>query len=229
MKENKVFICLLGVVFLILGICLFLSFYKGNNDIKKSDAIIIKELYESKNDEDGYVKVSLGEDNPFVQKSEEEIVKILKEKTGIIVFATHESNASRSVISLLSDVAHELKYGSISYLDVKDVRDEYSLDNLHNTILDKDGTKGYKHILEVLDEELMPYIIENSDGTKVNVGESRIYMPTIVAVYNGKIQSVHTITTNEDKIIDEKEKDNLKGIFKTMIESVTDELCDDAC
>lgn len=229
MKENKLFIGILLIVLVVLGVCVSFSFFNKEEKEDKTDAVLIKEEYESLNDKEGLVNVLLDEDNPFVYKSEDDVIKILREKSGIVLFASYKSNASRSIIRVLSDVAKEYKFGSISYLDIFDIRDSYSLDKVHKPIMDKDGTHNYFELLKILDEELVPYVLENSDGTKVNVGEKRIYLPTIVAVYNGSIQDVYSVSMDEDKIIKEDEIDKIKEIFGAMIKSITDETCDDAC
>lgn len=228
MKENKLFIGLLGVVFIVLVGCVFFSF-NDKREVKKKDAVLIKEEYEALNGNEDYVSVSLDDDNPYVYRSYEDIIKMIEEKSGIILFASAKSNSSRSVISLISEIAHELKFENVAYLDIMEDRDEYTLDKINKPIESKEGTKDYKKLLDVLDKELVSYVLEGSDGKKVNVGEKRIYMPTLVAVYNGEIQSVYSVSLNEDEEIDKDSLKKLKDVYVAMFKSVTEDICDDAC
>ena len=228
MKKKKMFMVILGFVGLVLMLCLLLPLFKKGEEVE-NEVLSIKEAYESLNGKDGYIDVIVNEDNPYVIKDEDSVIKVLSEKSGIVLFASHKSNLSRSIINVLSESAVELNYDAISYFDVSNIRDELALDGNHNVIMKKDGTKSYKKMVSILGEKLTPYVLENTDGTKVNTGEKRIYLGTVVAVYNGEIVDVHSISMDEGEVLSESKKNSLKEIYKTMIESVTSEVCNDAC
>jgi len=127
-KDNIVLISLLGIITIIAVVCGYFTFKNQEKEIKK-DAIKIKEEYASLNDvtneknKKKYPEVILEDSNPFVYKTEEEIVEILKNGTGIIYFGFKSCPWCRSMIKELETVAKKENIGEIYYLDIENIRD----------------------------------------------------------------------------------------------------------
>lgn len=231
MKKDKILLVGLLVLLLILGgVMTFFAFQQEEKEMEKTDAIKIKEEYAKLNgqtnekNQEAYPIVELNEKNPFVIATEEKIIDILENSSGIIYFGFAECPWCRSLLPSLEKVALEEKISNVYYLDVKSIRDVMELDDSNKPIVKEEGSKGYYKILELLEEHLEDYTLYTKDNKEVKTGEKRIFAPTVVAVSNGKVKKIHVGTVKTHKSgyekLTSKETEELEKILKELIESI---------
>lgn len=227
MKKN----ILLIVTVILASIALILSLYTFKDKVIK-DNIKFKNEYESLNgklnsNDKEYVKVELDADNPYVYATYDEVMDILKNKTGVIYFGFPECPWCRNMVPVLADAAKELGIKNIYYFNALDMRDIKSLDDNGNIVTEKEGTKEYYELIETLGDSIGSYEGLNDDSIK------RLYFPTVVFVKDGKILNAHigTLDSQEDPyvVLNKNQKNELKNIYIDNINKVYDILCDEAC
>lgn len=227
MKKN----ILLIVTVILASIALILSLYTFKDKVIK-DNIKFKNEYESLNgklnsNDKEYVKVELDDDNPYVYATYDEVMDILKNKTGVIYFGFPECPWCRNMVPVLADAAKELGIKNIYYFNALDMRDIKSLDDNGNIVTEKEGTKEYYELIETLGDSIGSYEGLNDDSIK------RLYFPTVVFVKDGKILNAHigTLDSQEDPyvVLNKNQKNELKNIYIDNINKVYDILCDEAC
>lgn len=191
-------------LFLLVALCIvyiFSELYTESDvpGIKNTDAVTFKTEYESINnksvdEERTYRTLEIPDDNPFVYVTAEELVeKIDNKETFVVYFGFNTCPWCRSVLSNLITSAKDNKVDKIYYVDVKNIRDTYTLNEDNKPIRTVEGTKGYYDLLDRLDRVLEPYANLTYTVTKkkkttikeVEVGEKRIYAPNIVVVRDG--------------------------------------------
>ena len=237
-----IFVGLLGVIVVIALFCGYFG-YKNQEEHteEKSDAIKIQEEYASLNEQINernkktYPSVNLSDKNPFLYKSLDEVVSILEHGTGIIYFGFKSCPWCRSMLPILEEAASSKNIGEIYYLDIESIRDVLSLDENNKVITEKEGSPNYYKILELLQDYLSDYSLLGKDGkTRIATGEKRLYAPTVVAVQNGSVKGFHenTVKTQKDGYspLKEEEKEELKGIYQKMMDSINFGVCSkDGC
>ena len=113
-----------------------------------------KKQYESlngtKNSSDkDYLNVSIAENNPVIIKTDEEILDVLENGTGVIYFGFNSCPWCRSMIETLLKTFDEEKLENLYYVDVKDIRSTYEVKKKKLTETKK-GTESYYKILDYL-------------------------------------------------------------------------------
>ncbi len=224
--------------FVVLGVSFLAVFLKNYTDIDNTDAKRFKEEYESLNDtvreSDGatYNNVSIPLENPMKYVTALEASEIIKNKTGIIYIGANWCPWCRNAAEVLIDVAKEKNINTIYYLDLTEYRNVWEI---------KDGTlskttnekEGYYELLDVLDSILGKnnYTLKDANGKVYDTKEKRIYMPTVIAVKNGKIEKSHvgTVDLNSnqnkyDKLTDEQRKE-LTDTYNAMVLSIESNIC----
>lgn len=244
MKKEKVMMIMLPILCVLL---IGLSFIRINNDLKEvsEDSIKFKEEYESLNnkkiDENrSYLSLDIDPKNVVKYSTFDEIIDVIKNKTGVIYFGFPECPWCRNLVPVLLEAAKENNIDTIYYLNIKNERDtwevvdgklQYKKDENNKEIK---GSTGYFKLLEVLDEHLSDYKITFEDKT-YEVGEKRLYAPTVVFVRDGKILNVHVGTVSTQKNPYEKltndEYDELYNIFEDSMQDIKRSTCslDSAC
>jgi len=225
-KKNKiVLISIIIITVLVLGGCVY-SVITNKNEVN-SDAVKFMneytELNGKINEYNGatYVNVELPESNTFKYATEEKAIELLKEKSGVIYFGFSTCPWCRSLVSTLGRVAKE-ENETIYYLDILNIRSSFEVkDGKLNKL--KEGSKGYYELLELLDEELESFVLEDEEANKFDTGEKRLYAPTLVAFNQGKITSVHVGTVESqisgyDELTDDQIKE-LEDIILALINS----------
>lgn len=203
MKDKKIILASASALIALLVIGGFFLFKKPKDEEKKetptADAIKFKEEYN---------KVS--DNNPYVYRSIDEIIKILENGKGIVYLGFPECPWCQAYVPYLEDVVKEVGNNKIYYYNILNDR--------------KEETENYKKILELLGE----YVEYNDEGDK------RIYAPTVIFVNNGEIIGMDSETakdtkgfkTPEEYWTDEEVKD-LKSRLKTLAEQVKESTCSD--
>lgn len=237
MKE-KILMIFVPVLCVLLAILAYLKFL-GNQTITK-DSIKFKEEYEEYNGKEvygsKYQKLDLNPNNPIKYSNYEEILDVIENKTGIIYLGFPECPWCRTILPVLFDVSKDNDINSIYYLNIKNERDSYvvedgklvyQLDEKGNEIK---GTKGYFKLLKALDKHLTDYTI-SFDGKTYETGEKRIYAPTVIFVRNGKILGLHvsSIDSQENGFdkLNKKQKEELYNIYEEYILEMNRKTCSD--
>lgn len=222
--------------FLILAVVLAallltLSLLKMPGKITNKDAIKFKEEYENlngkinENSKKKYRTVKIDSKNKIVYSSAKEVLKMMKEKKSFVVYFGFDSCPwCRSVVENVSKISKELDE-DIYYVDVKEIRDVYELDDENKPKLTKEGDKNYLKLIKKLDSVLKEYTLTTADDNEVQVGEKRIYAPNIVSVIDGEAKELTTGLSDKQTdgymtLTDEMKQESYKKIKKVVQEVV---------
>ena len=204
-----------------------------SNKIKKvisnnsqTDGIKFKEEYEKlngkKNDQGKkYREITIDSKNKMVYKTTEEVLDLIdKKKSFVLYFGFDTCPWCRSVVPTLASISKELNQ-EVYYIDVKDIRDTFELDDDNKPKLVKKGSKDYSKLLEKLEPVLEDYTLTDSDNNEIKVGEKRIYAPSIVSVIDGKAKELTTGISDKQtdgymKLTKEMEKETYNKIKKVL-------------
>lgn len=244
MKKEKLFIIVVPILCVLL---IGLSYIRITKDLKdvSEDSIKFKDEYESLNnkkvdDNRSYLSIDIDSKNVVKYSTFDEVIDVIKNKTGIIYLGFPECPWCRNLVPVLLDAAKQNNIDTIYYLNIKNDRDQYEvkddkltykLDSNNNEIK---GSKGYFNLLDALDEYLNDYVIKFEDKT-YEVGEKRIYAPTVIFVRDGEILNLHVSTvpsqTNPYEKLTSDEYDELYDIFEESIKIMKQSTCslDSSC
>lgn len=223
MKDNKLFIIIVTVL---AAIVLVLNIQKVISNNSQTDGIKFKEEYEKlngkKNDQGKkYREITIDSKNKMVYKTTEEVLDLIdKKKSFVLYFGFDTCPWCRSVVPTLASISKELNQ-EVYYIDVKDIRDTFELDDDNKPKLVKKGSKDYSKLLEKLEPVLEDYTLTDSDNNEIKVGEKRIYAPSIVSVIDGKAKELTTGISDKQtdgymKLTKEMEKDTYNKIKKVL-------------
>lgn len=242
-------------LFLLVALCIvyiFSELYTESDvpGIKNTDAVTFKTEYESMNnksidDERSYRAIEIPEENPFVYTTAEELVeKIDNKETFVVYFGFNTCPWCRSVLNNMITSAKNNKIDKIYYVDVKNIRDTYVLNDEHKPERTVEGTKGYYDLLDRFDRVLdkyanLTYSTKKKKKTvikEVEVGEKRIYAPNIIAVREGspigmtsgipkKLENPYGDITEEMNADSLEQFDNLFKSLKHDSCSIDDKTC----
>ncbi len=229
-KDKSILVLLLAVLIIVGGVMIYFSFKKDVVTIP-TDAQKIKNEFASlnnqlnENNQRMYPLVNLTDDNLFVYKTEEEIIKIIEESTGVIFFGNSSDAYTRTLMPIVDNLSKKLNLEQVYYFDITTITDTIALDDLNEPIIKEKGSSGYYKILKLLDEQLPNYYLTSPTGEKIDTLEKRIEVPTILAVKNGKIKDIYmgTIASQKsgyDKLTTEEEKqieENLEKLMKNAL------------
>ena len=199
---------------------------------KESDATKFKNEYESlngtKNNSGKDIRtISIDSDNPFIYKTEDDIVNMINNKeTFLVYFGFPTCPWCRSMLENLIKSAKDNDLETIYYVNVYDIRD--TLDKDGNKT--KEGTEGYYKLIELMKDVLSEYKLDN-----IKVEEKRIYAPNLVAVIKGEVKQLATGISPKQtdaymELTDEIKKesyDNINNIVSLVQEALT--TCDQSC
>lgn len=214
------------LIFLLLTGC-------GCNKNIETDAKKFKNEYEylnakiNPNNNKEYMKMSIDEENPMVYATYDEIKELIKKGTAVIYFGFPECPWCRNTVPVLIDAAKEMGIEKIYYYNAVSIRDKKSLDDNGNIVVEDEGTKEYKELVELLYNYLPVYNGLNDDSIK------RLYLPTVLFVKDGEIMGLHTSTveSQEDPYVEltKEQYNELKNIFSDYINKTFEIVCDEAC
>lgn len=223
MKDNRLFMI---IVTILAAIVLVLNIQKVISNNGQTDGIKFKEEYEKlngkKNDQGKkYREITIDSKNKMVYKTTEEVLNLIdKKKSFVLYFGFDTCPWCRSVVPTLASISKELNQ-EVYYIDVKDIRDTFELDDDNKPKLVKKGSKDYSKLLEKLEPVLEDYTLTDSDNNEIKVGEKRIYAPSIVSVIDGKAKELTTGISDKQtdgymKLTKEMEKDTYNKIKKVL-------------
>lgn len=198
MKEsvkNKIIWILLGVVIILAVVIIFLNIKKKNDDNNITDAKKFSEEYK------------ISEDNVFVYRNSDEILKIMKKGTGVIYLGFPECPWCSAYVLYLNEVAKENNLDKIYYYNILEDR--------------KNNTEFYKEVVKLLSGHLQ-YDDE---------GNERLYVPNVSFHVKGKIigndyetsKDTHDLKDPKDYWTNE-EISELKSILTKYTKEVVDNL-----
>lgn len=223
MKDNKLFMIIVTVL---AAIVLVLNIQKVISNNSQTDGIKFKEEYEKlngkKNDQGKkYREITIDSKNKMVYKTTEEVLNLIdKKKSFVLYFGFDTCPWCRSVVPTLASISKELNQ-EVYYIDVKDIRDTFELDDDNKPKLVKKGSKDYSKLLKKLEPVLEDYTLTDSDNNEIKVGEKRIYAPSIVSVIDGKAKELTTGISDKQtdgymKLTKEMEKETYNKIKKVL-------------
>lgn len=223
MKDNRLFMI---IVTILAAIVLVLNIQKVISNNGQTDGIKFKEEYEKlngkKNDQGKkYREITIDSKNKMVYKTTEEVLELIdKKKSFVLYFGFDTCPWCRSVVPTLASISKELNQ-EVYYIDVKDIRDTFELDDDNKPKLVKKGSKDYSKLLEKLESVLEDYTLTDSDNNEIKVGEKRIYAPSIVIVIDGKAKELTTGISDKQtdgymKLTKEMEKETYNKIKKVL-------------
>ena len=237
-KNQKILLAIIGILIIVAGVIGFLAF-ENQKDNKNTKTNKFKEEYEALNgvvNDYGYTypTVEVDVDNSAVYTTEEDVLDILKDGTGVIYFGFPTCPWCRNAVPSLLAAAESTGVEKIYYLNIQDIRDSLSVNDSGEIIIEKEGSKNYKKILKELDKILDTYYVEDSMGNKVDTNEKRIYAPTVVVVSKGKVIAHHVNTVdshiqagNGYAELTKEEKEELFDIYTNMMLKLSDSTCNE--
>lgn len=225
-------------------LAIFVIFTVTACSIDKDDALKFKEEYEALNGTLSSTgkkikNISISSSNPIKYSSYDEIIDVIKNKTGVIYFGFPECPWCRTALPVLLKSAEEYNIDKIYYMNMEKERDFYEVKD-GKLVLKKDengkeikGSKGYFKLLKLLDSELDDYIVKDDNKKEYKVNEKRMYVPFVVFVKNGKIIGTHqsTVSSQIDAYsnLTDDQYDELSGIYQEYLKKISNNYCDDAC
>lgn len=228
----KIELGILLIIFLLSSYLIYNFVDSDTKNIVTNEEIRFKEEYEKLNgvynDKTNhyYMNVNILENSNVKYKNANEIIDILKNGTGVIYFGFPECPWCRNLVPILVDTLNQYTM-PFYYYNAYEIRDNKHLDDNGDIVVDKEGTKEYYEIVDILKDYLGEYSGLNDNSIK------RLYFPTIVFVKEGKILYVHTGTldSQEDPYVSltDEQKNELANIISAYATKVYDVVCDDQC
>ena len=150
------------------------------------------------------------DDNYFVYRNIDEIIKILEHGTGVVYLGFPECPWCQAYVPMLNEIADIEGLEKIYYYNIYEDR--------------KNNTDSYQKIVNIIGD----YLQYDDEGNK------RIYVPAIIVVSEGQIIGFDDETAYDTKGFDKPEEywtkeevSDLKKKLTTMISEVVDNSCND--
>ena len=196
MKKKVIIIVITAILLIALAVSLFLILNK-EEDI--SDAAKFAEEY-----------TNVEEDNVFLYRNADEIIRILENGTGVVYLGFPECKWCQKYVTYLNEAAKENDITRIYYFDILDDRSE--------------NTSEYQQIVSLLEE----YLEYDEEGNK------RVFVPAVIVVDKGEIVGFDDETSLDTHDLDdpeeywtEEEVNDLMSRLATMFDYVNDGTCNE--
>lgn len=217
--KKKILLIIILVASILLTIFILKPF---NKETKITDSIKFKEEYEKLNNKDN-INITISENNPFIYSNASNIIKRINNKeTFVIYFGFNKCPYCRSVLPSLIEVSEYLEVDKIYYVDISDIRDTIIINNDNELETTKEGTKEYNELLEILNDVLEDYTLEDKEGNTISTDKKRIYAPSIVTVVEGEIIDLETGISDDFDIDKELSKKDKKEIYDNFYKILDD-------
>lgn len=196
MKKKVIIIVITAILLIALAVSLFLILNK-EEDI--SDAAKFAEEY-----------TNVEEDNVFLYRNADEIIRILENGTGVVYLGFPECKWCQKYVTYLNEAAKENDITRIYYFDILDARSK--------------NTSEYQQIVSLLKE----YLEYDEEGNK------RVFVPAVIVVDKGEIVGFDDETSLDTHDLDdpeeywtEEEVNDLMSRLATMFDYVNDGTCNE--
>ena len=195
-KKKKNIGIIFGIVLLIIiGLLLYIFL---NKEETMSDSKVFAEEYSE-----------VDENNVFVYRTIDEIIKILENGTGVVYLGFPECKWCQRYVKYLNEVAYEEDIEKIYYYNIKEDREN--------------NTEKYQKIIELLGD-YVPYDEE---------GNRRIYVPAVIYVNEGKIvghdNESSMVSGDVDEYWTEDKVSALKTRTREFMKESNPNICTDGC
>lgn len=204
MKKKRI---IRDIFMVVAGILMLIAFiYLGAKDYNKEDDQYIL------TDAEKFAKeyTSVDKNNVFVYRTDEQIIKILKDGTGIVYLGFPECPWCQKYVSILNEVAKENNITKIYYFNILEDR--------------KLETPEYKEMVSLLKN----YLDTDDEGNK------RIFVPEIVFVQNEEIiahnnetAKIMNSTETPESYWTEEKITSLKTLLTEYITQINSNVCTD--
>lgn len=131
----------------------------------------IKKVNELSDKEKFAKEYNISKDNCFVYSNYEEILELLENGTGIVLFANSDEETSLKAVEIIHKVAKKNNIKKIYYFNPKTLKDKQS--------------KKYKKLLSDLEKEISNYSLQ---------------LPTLYAIQDGKIVNYSNSFSNKNEL-----------------------------
>jgi len=220
-----------------MGVVTIITDADVNDSGVTPDMLKFKYEYEALNNQPNaagtaYMKeIAIPEFNLIRYTTPEEILEIADSGTGLILFGFPQCPWCRQMTPLLIDVALQGGLEAIHYIDMTTIRTTWQLVDGEPVMVDP-GHERYQDMLEAFRSviepmSLNPFHLTDVEGNRVNTGELRIFVPTVVAVRDGVIVGSHVYTVpasypgnvygNHWLPLSDDENDYLRAIYEELI------------
>lgn len=237
---------ILFLIALVIGIFIYLG--QGNNKEDENnspsiDEINFKNEYENTNQafpDDGSTPIII--DIPLLSGVKyiepDSAVDIIKNKDGIIYFGFPECPWCRSILPTLLKSLENNGITKFYYLNISDIRSEYSLDDSQIPVKEKEGTNAYYQLLDILSDHLRDYELPVYDKsgkvTKyIKTGEKRLSAPTVLFIRDGFVVDIiiGTVSTFDNPYIPmtKDQEEELNEMYANAIKKVNGTACNEEC
>ena len=228
MNKDKIIIITLPILCALAAILSYVKLI--NTDV---DAIKFKKEYEELNS-DSSLELNISKDNPFKYTDYDKLLEVIENGTGIIYLGFPRCPWCRNALPVLIDAAKDNNVETIYYMNILNERDSYVVEDEELVYAkdedgnEKKGTEGYFKLLDALEDHLTDYVVK-FEGQEYEVGEKRIYAPSVIFVRDGEILGIHvsTVDSQEDpsKELTEEQYDELYSIYDDYINEVKSGTC----
>ena len=192
-KQNKLII---GSLCILTGLLLFMLTY-----------------LDSQIDKENIELISYNENTVFTNVENNELLKILNEKTGAVLFIN-----SRENINKLINILHSLNNKEKLYVyNVKNEELILELNEQNQIEKKQESTTFYKLLIDKLGAYSDKYLLKTDKGEIIDTKERKIYTPLVLFIKNGKILYSHYISGEE------KNEEELIEIYKKGYEIISEE------
>ncbi len=234
--KNKKFLIGGAVLIVILIVAVIVLSLSGSKD-----ALKFKSEYEKLNgvevsNGNVYQTMKIDRRSKVKYATLDEARDFLVNETGLIYFGMPECPWCRGMIPTLFEEVKKSSLKNILYVDVKDLRNTYSIVD-DKPVETKKASQAYYDILSILDKYLDNYKVQDDDGVEHVLQEKRLYVPMVVAVREGKVVDAHigSVDLNSSQTpydeLSAVQKSELSIIFNRLIDSLSKDkdACDGHC
>lgn len=224
-NKKRVIVIIIVLIILVLGGTYLL---KGKSNSITKDEKKFKTEYESLNGtvnektQKKIMSITIPEENKIVYISAEEVIQKLQKGTSIIYFGFPECPWCRNLVPTLLKQNEEYNM-PIYYYNASEIRDVKHLDEEGNIVTDKEGTKEYQEIVELLKDYLGEYEGLNDSSIK------RLYFPTVVFIKEGKVIGIHIGTVSSQKDPYQEMTKNQQKELANTLEKYFEEISSGVC
>ena len=198
MKKKVIIGIIVVVVLIAIAVSLFLVL-RNNKEEDMSDAERFAQEY-----------TQVSDNNVFLYRNAEEIVRILENGTGVVYLGFPECKWCQKYVTYLNEVALDNDITRIYYLDILEDR--------------TNNTEEYQEIVSLLDE----YLEYDEEGNK------RVFVPAVIVVDRGEIVGFDDETSLDTHDLDdpeeywtEEEVRDLNEKLALMFDYVNDGTCNE--